>query len=796
MFKNYLITAIRNLTRNKLITLISIFSLSIGMSIGLFLIAVINYQQNFDTFHQDFEQIYRITTLLKGNTQSQQIARSPFTLLPAAIESYPECKKGVRLFPHRQLNHISLSFNGKEVKANGVFADKTFLEIFDFKMIYGERDKSFSNPRSIVITQKAAQKFFDDKNPFGNVLTHKEFGDFVVSGVIDISNVKTHIDYDFYISTEALQSLITANKVEEDINNWSNYSQCYTYVLLEENADPEVLQGKISSLIPSETFENKNISSSFQLQKITNILPIKLLYDPFIGISASGILMYSIIAIVILVIGCFNYTNLSIVTLMERNKEVGIRKTMGARSNQIFIQFLTESILISLISLLLGSILMYYLSMHPKFSNLLKDIEVNLELCILFLLFSILVGVLAGLFPAIIFSQKSINNVFRSNNHTGSLQGINLRKMAMVSQFCFSLVFIILLFVMQFQTQYLIKADYGFDKSNIINLKLQNGDYHTIASQLEEHSLIEKVSATSTNLVSMGQNDLIKHIDQNKPIGFLSYFVDHNFIENMGLDLIAGQNFPTEASEQNEEYIIVNEKTLKTLNIGPTIEAIGKTLTINDTLKLQITGVLKDFNYLSLKHPIGQMGLRYSPKNFKFLNIKYRNNNNKADELEAYIEYIWNKNRKLEKQKVEYSFYEDELEENLSYPEDLSIIRIFSIAAMFISCIGLLGLVLYSSNARVKEIGIRKTFGANTTGLVLLLSKEFIYLLLLAGLIALPIGYFLGNLILTEFTYKITIGASILLFSFLTMFSLGIFTILSQTIRTALSNPVDSLRNE
>ena len=350
---------------------------------------------------------------------------------------------------------------------------------------------------------------------------------------------------------------------------------------------------------------------------------------------------------------------------------------------------------------------------------------------------------------------------------------------------------------MQFQTQYLIKADYGFDKSNIINLKLQDGDYSTIASQLEEHSLIEKVSATSTNLVSMGYDGKIKQLDQNESVGFLSYFVDHNFIENMNLNLIAGQNFPAEASEQNEEYIVVNEKTLKALNLGSPIEAIGKTLIVNDTLNLQITGVLKDFNYLSLKHPIGQMGLRYSPKNFKFLNIKYRNDNNeKADELEAYIEHIWNKNRKFEEQKIEYSFYEDELAERLSYPEDLSIIRIFSIAAMFVSCIGLLGLVLYSSNARVKEIGIRKTFGANTSGLVLLLSKEFIYLLLLAGLIALPIGYFLGNLILTEFTYKITIGASILILSFLTMFCLGIITILSQTIRTALLNPIDSLRNE
>jgi putative ABC transport system permease protein len=522
-------------------------------------------------------------------------------------------------------------------------------------------------------------------------------------------------------------------------------------------------------------------------------MPTSLFMDSWAGMSVSGVLMFSGIALAILLIATFNYTNLSVARSIRRAKEVGIRKVTGATRAHIFAQFLSESVLSALLALLFAFFLTKILVLNAGFSRLVSGIEVDAVLLLWFLIFSICVGLMAGTLPALLFSK--INSIQALKNLAGIklLKVGTLRKSLIVIQFSVSLVFVIVLLVVYRQSDYVATADNGYNRENIISVALQGVDYALVSSKLAAHAQVEKATAASGNFgLGFGQPVELQKQQGEESARFAQYSVDGQFIPTMELTLLAGQNFPKDVSAENSPYIILNEKALQVLGLGTPAEAIGEALWLNDSLPVEVIGVVQDFHYLSLKHPIGPLVLQYHPDEFNILNLKVSDPNNAS--FRAYLQETWKELDPLHP--VEYYVYEEQFYDKWIHAQDTTFMGSFAFMAIFIACMGLLGVVMFSMETRIKEIGIRKVIGASVGSLTLLLSKDFLKLILIAAVFALPLGYWIGNLFLQEYAYRIMLGIKLLSLGFGIVLLLGLMIVSSQTVKAALANPVDSLRNE
>jgi len=795
MFKRYIVIAFRNLRRQRLFTFINIAGLAVSMAVCLVVLLSVRDSFSYDDFHPLANRMWRITTHAQTpDGRKYHVASVPMPMGPTLKSNYAAVENEATVYG-------VLSGEGKigdkKINIRGAFATPSFFDVFGFKLATGNPRTALTTPNSIVLTAETAQRFFGTRDPMGKVIEIERFGSFIVSGVLKPAPSPTHLDYEAFAAMSSVPVLEQNKVLPDQLNNWDIVKTSYTYVVLRRGESVSTLTKALTDLGHRyDGFVAKGWGTmAFEAQAFNKISPTWDLFDD-IGNSPSWgkVLTSAGVALGLIICACFNYTNLSIVRALQRAKEVGVRKVNGAHRWQIFLQFIIESVLMCLISLVLAVILL--LIMQATHFSGLPVPDVNLltpTIIAWFLAFSVVTGVVAGAVPAWALSAFQPAKVLKNMIDIKLFGGIGLRKTLIVIQFSLSITAIIFLVTVYRQFHYKAVKDMGFVRKDILNVPLANVDYQRMKERMLQLKDVESAAASSGTL-GMPRDSRFCELhtgDSKDKIEFGYYAGDMDFLKVMHLKLLAGSTFPAAASRDKEQYLIVNEKALSVMGIKSPGDAIGKTLFFSDSLSVSIVGVVKDFNYQPIEVNIRPMAIRFLPGEFQQLQLTMRSGDKTAQM--AGVQKIWQELHPGE------TFNADWMDEQLKARDGREVVSMLSFLVFIttmIAALGLLGIVAYTSFTRKKEISIRKILGATAPGLLVLLSKSYVRLILIAGCIALPLGYIGSAFFLQIFAYRVSIGILPMLGSFFFLVMLALITILSQTWRAIDVNPADNLRND
>lgn len=794
MIKNYLKIAIRSLAKNRLTTFINIFGLGLSMSVGLMILVRTMDALSYDKFHPHPDRTYRITSEFHPkNGERWQMASSPLPLVNSI--SQKDGQTVANIYP--SLNGKATA-NGKELYINGAFTEPSFFSIFGFSLIKGSA-AGLKEPNSLILKKEIAEKFFGTTDVIGKSIRFENGTTFLIQGVLNTPPGKTHLNYDVYASYNTVPAMEKNKMLADKSTDWFAFNTAYTYIMLDKKSDKAALQSQLNSIARNLNLINKEGIASFHLQPLNEISPGKdrLANDNAAGTSWTKIYVEGGIALLILLAACFNYTNLTIARALTRAKEVGIRKIVGAKRSQIFIQYVFESVLLSMLALAFAWILLSFVIRYAPFNDDYEFIPSSFHYSTSFIaatiLYALFTGLLAGSAPAWILSSFKPLRVLKNLSTARILGKVNLQKSLIVFQYSLSLVVIIFLLVFYKQFSFMANADPGFKRDNVMVVPLNGRNEAIAAQQLASLSGVQSVSATSAIFTKRfnGMNTPAWLSNKKDGINLNYYYATSDFITNMHFTIVAGTNFPPNNDIKSEKYILLNEKAATALGFKSFAAAVGSNVWIDDSTQLLVTGVLKDFHYEGAGRSIDPLAIRSRKDAYGYL---YVNMAGDKKTLSAKAQAILNDNSKLEP--VEVSWLSDEMERSNSQSATISLLGYLGFIALAIATLGLLGLVTYTVEARHKEISVRKVIGASSRQLVKMLSKGFVKLLLIAGLIAMPIGWFLAIMFLQNFSYRVQFDFVNVLMCFLFLLGIGLFTIISQTYKAAVANPVDSLRSE
>jgi len=819
MILSYIKIALRNILKYKIFSFINIVGLAVSMSASLLIILMIADQKKYDEFHSEKDRIYRIVTR-EEKSGGPYNATTVMPLRETLLNQYEGIEKVVRF---RMMFGGDVTFKENTLPLAGFYADEDLFNVFDFELLSGDPETALKNPYSLVLSEEAAHKIFQDEDPIGKVVKFNDrgldhyglgisvknvmLGDFTVTGVIKDKNYKTHIPLEIFGSWSTIPVLKTQGLDDTNLDDWKSYWDTYLFVMMEEGKTSEDLTMILDNISALQFEEYENFKLNFKAQALPDITPGKLMSNPMsFRMPLEGFYFLSFLALIVIVSACFNYTNLSVARALTRAKEIGVRKINGAKRVQIFLQFVIEAILISLFALVLSTIILQLLKLGFTGLWLNEYLAINMNentgIIIIFIFFSILIGFIAGFLPAWYLSSFQPLNVLKKGlSNVSRKKGLlvfskpGLGKSLVVIQFIFSLILIVTTTLLFSQMKYLLKAEYGFDTENILNISLQGNDPQLLANELSSYSEIKVISASSL-IPATGFSDggKLKKPDDSDSTSVFYIGADHNYIENLKLELLYGKNLPVDVSDNSGKYIVVNEATAKEFGYENIQEIIGEVffLSKKDDM-VEVVGVVKDFYYDLFMDEIGPLAIHYSPEGFRYLNVRISGNNLK--ETLAFIENKWKEIDKVHT--YEYQFFDEQLANSTAIFGDLiSIIGFISILAVSIACLGLLGMATYTAETRLKEIGVRKVMGASVQSILFLLSRGFIILLGVAIIIGGPLAYIINNLWLELFAYKVNFGVNIFGTAILIMLLLGLLTVGSQTLRAALTSPSITLRDE
>jgi putative ABC transport system permease protein len=797
MFTNYLKVAFRSIMKNKVLNFINIAGLALGLSIFLLITLYVFEELSFDAFHLKHDRIFRVTELLHSPSKTLHMAVSSPPIAPALKENFPEILKTVRITSSTR----TLSFKGlKLYEAKLIYADSTFFEIFTFPLTRGNPTRALVEPYSVVLTETAARKYFGDTEAFGETMLLSDTVALLVTGIMKDIPANSHIQFDAVISRSTYTKNI--NNVPED--NWFHNDQ-YTYILLPEGYDYKKLEAKFPAYLEKAMAENKKEWGSwydFVLQPLTDIhLRSKALWDMSPNGDIKYVYIFSIAALIILCIACANYINLSTARSFKRGKEIGLRKVTGATRNQLAIQMLCESGLLVFISLVFACLII--LCVLPAFNEITsKSLTIssfNNSITIAIILLVIPgVTLMAGIYPALYMSSLSPIKTLKDSPHQGGRNSI-LRKGLVVLQFSASIGFIAATLFIIRQLDYLQGKNLGLNKEQLVTLKMRS-------SIESKHQLIKEMCQTTPGVLEVSATDFKYEYSSLSNMGMVpegtiesetrSEFVisvDQNFLNIFNIDLITGRNFSTDISIDEKESFIVNETAVKEFNWKSSEEAIGKTIFWNDWKKGKVIGVVKDFNFISLHEAVKPVIIHILPESYSCVIVKI--NAGEARETITRLEASWKK-MNLDSP-FEYSFLSEDY--NKLYKSEQvtqNIAGIFSSLSIFIACIGLFGLSVFMAEQRLKEIGIRKVLGASIPAIVNLLSIDFLKLVILATVVAVPITWYGMEKWLSDFAYRIDISWWVFGGAGIVAIFIALVTISFQSIKAAIANPVESLKTE
>ena len=684
------------------------------------------------------------------------------------------------------------NYKEKKIHLRGYFADPEFFDVFSFPFQQGNPATALTKPNALVLTQTQAIKLFGSADVMGQVITLEPYGDLVVTGILKDVPLNSHLQFEAIASYATLLSYKGASFLEDN-QGWQSFANSYVYVRLINDYKPARIERYLNELA-KQRYTNQARKASFQLQPLTKIVPGPQLVDS-LGTTYDFLLLFVVgsLSLIILLPACSNYAHLSIAQSLERMKEIGIRKVLGGQRKQIFFQFIIESILMVGLALLLSYVIFDVLRrdfIYQMIETGPLDLSPTWATYLGFLLFALLVGFAAGVVPALYFARLTPIKALTGKDLKAS-RGSIFRKLILTSQFILSLGFIMAVVIMMRQYQYSLQYDLGFEQQNALDVDLQHIDPQRFKNEFGQLSSVKRISLSSHILgIESAPEQSIKTSAQGDSIQASSISIDEAFISNLKLTLLAGRDFGRNASE-NARLILVNEEFVKTLNLKNPSAAINRSVFLADGREVRIAGVLKNFHYAGLKSPIRSFFFDYNPARFTYATLKLESSS-VLSELTK-MEALWKKTGGSGKFTAQ--LYADELKEAYSfYTVIIKLWGFLGLLAITVSCLGLLGTVSFTVQKRVKEISIRKVLGATSESLVIMLSKEFVWLLVIASLVTLPTMYLLFNqLLISVQYYRLEIGWLEIVVSLLIMMGLGLVTILSQTLKAANANPVDNL---
>lgn len=781
---NYFKVAGRNLLRQKYFTIINIAGLAIGMSISLLFLTLFISVTDYDEFHENKEAICRIITTHRDKV----FASAPEGLAEKIRAEYPAVREVIRIGKFLRSQEPR---ERQQISIFGYFVDPGFFEAFTFPLEQGDGRSALSNPRSILITRAAATRIFGDEDPMGKTIAMDAHGDFEISGIIKDYPANCHMKFDVLASYATLE---TSQAAASHAQRWTQFANHYVYIWLNDDADPAELQNYIDRIAGEAYQPGDPFSASFQVQALKDITPGPELENQ-IGAQWSY-LSFAIaggLAMLILLPACFNYTNISIARAMKRSKEIGLRKTLGGVRNQIFFQFITETVVVTLLALL-GACLIFFV-MRTEFRSMMVhaaalDLSLTFERALWFIAFAVLTGFIAGIFPAAHFSRlnpiDAIRNSFGGKAHAGS----RIRKGLIVFQFGLCLTFILGLIIFSKQYRYAMRFDLGFTRENILDVELQQVKPEIFAAEFSKQPAVQAVSMSS-GIMGHGVPGAWTRLEGKTDSAQVYYmYADGAFAMNMDVELLAGRTF--DVQEPVEGSVIVNESFLQRFGFRGPSEALGERVQV-DNATMEIVGVIKNFHYWQLHAPVAPFFFRYNPDKLRIANLKIVTTD--TQETLLALERSW---RKIsDGRPFVANFLDDETAGAFSiYISLLKIFGFLGLLAISISCLGLLGMVIFTAESRTREVGIRKVMGASVWNVTLLLSRDYLKLMLIASLFAIPIAFGIDKFLSGMQYYRVVISPVDILLGLMVMFVLGVGTMASQTLRAASANPADTLKYE
>ncbi len=781
MFRNYLLTAIRNIKRDLFYSGINILGLAIGMSCSILIMLWVYDELSFDRFHQDSENIYRIIAKLP----SMEAPVGPLPLANSLKKDYPEITESCFLISAPGLLKVGENtFNNLQ----GLSTTKDFFNIFSFNVILKQKDSLLTDINEIVITQKVANKLFGQEDALGKTVNLNLENEYIVSAIIENTPTNSHFDFDFLIHFRSIEQL------QGQEENWGTF-MTIPFIKLSKKSIPDTVSKKIENYFTKIHGEDGN-SVKFDIQPITEIhLKSGHLTELYAKLGdIKYVLIFAIVSIFILVIACINFMNLSTAKATKRLTDVGIRKVVGAKRNQLIFQYLGESLFIAFIALLFA--LLFVDFMLPTFNDIsLKEITMKVfsykEIGWLIII-TVLTGLISGSYTAIYLSKIKSTQILSKEPIRGK-KGKFFRQALVITQFSISIALIIISFLVKSQMNYIQNKNLGFRLNNLLVIDLGgdfSNDYNNIRSSLLEIPNINNVTTTSSlpiNIIegTYGTDWPGKDPDALHLIN--SCNVDNNFIETLGLELVDGRGF-SDIYEKDTASYIINESAVKLMGLE---NPIGTEITAANGPG-KIIGILKDFHFQTIHTSIGPIAFsRVRSSNTLIININDKNIKRTIEDISKTI------NTNFPNYSFSYKTMTDNYNELYTNEKRIGqIFNYFAVLAILLSCLGLFGLSAYSAEQRTKEIGIRKSMGSTVRGIIFILEKDFIKWVLISNVIAWPISYFFAKKWLESFTYKVEISIYTFIIAAVLTFAIAIITVFAQAYKAAIKNPTESLRYE
>jgi putative ABC transport system permease protein len=799
MIGSYIKTSGRSIVRNKLFSFINIVGLAVSMSVGLVLIGVLSDVLSYDTFHKNRDQVYRLISRYeylgdKGNNfmattslKSAQLIKEEFT----GVEEVAILRTDFQ---------GDLQIDEKIIPLSGFWANPALFKVFSFELIQGNPATALAQPFSLVLTQTAARKLFGDEEALGKTVSLNKDKSYTVTGIIKDIPFFSHIKF------EMLGSLSTREiiaKEDESENAWDNVWHTWVYLLLPSDVNTKSFKENLDNLSKKEDLSVKNTHIELALQPMR-----KIMFSDSMGNEIGPVLGNTLIwvfgglAFIVVLSACFNYTNLSIARSMRRTREVGVRKVIGAMRNHVVMQFIVEAVIISLCALViavLGFFLLrpHFLSIEPEIQKMFT-LQLSPLILTYFFAFALFVGVAAGLFPSLFFANVKTIEVLKNTSSFKGLKKITGRKVLIVIQYCISIILISASIGVYRQYQHYIGFDLGFNTENILNIELQGNKADLLKKEIQELPEVKAISQSMmvTSVGSYYGTNMKYHGSPNDSTGVGFNSVDENYMPVHGHQLIAGRNFLPKPDSAKESEVIVNQEVLKRFNIGgqDPEKAIGDVLRVDEN-DLTIIGVMKNFQYARANNQTSkEIVLRYEPSKARVLNVKIQSNDLIAthDKIEA----IWKKIDPVHP--FEAKFYNEQIEAAFAgLRATVKLAGFLAFLAICIASLGLLGMVVFTTEIRLKEISIRKVMGASEAGLLYLLGKGFIFLLLVATVISLPlVVLFFEKVVFTSTVNHAPLNLIEMLLGVLVILIIALLMIGSQTLKVAKANPAEVLKNE
>jgi putative ABC transport system permease protein len=795
MLKNYFRIAFRNLWRHKEFSIINILGLSVGMTACLLIFLYVSFELSYDTYHNKADRIYRLVVDIKTPTELLKVAGTSAPMGINLKADFPEVESVVRGgYLNLLVKRDKLQFS----EDNVLFADPALFSVFSFPLMKGDPNTVLEAPYSIVLSEKGARKYFGKEDPIGQslILNEKEIA--TVTGVMKDIPGNSNFKADIIISMTTMTQKLFPGLDEQ----WGNFIG-FTYLLLGKGVNTSHLQAKFPEFMQRHAGK---VMEQWKMNYALSLEPLKDVYlrsergAPEKG-SMANIYIFSFVAVFILLIACINFVNLTTARATERAKEVGVRKVMGAHRGQLALQFMGESVLISFIAFLMAIVMSALLL--PLFNQLAgkaigQYLFIHTYALCAFSLAALIIGLLAGVYPALLLSGFKPVAVLKGKFSAGK-QGISLRKGLVITQFTIAIILITGTIVVYNQLSYMRNQQLGFKKEQMLVIDLQRNEWVNKYEVFKrEFAGVKGVLSASFSSSIPGGDNAGAFTEIENTSGELQganldlYAVDHDFLSQFQIGIIAGRTFSRDFVTDSTTALIVNEAAVASFGYKSPADIIGKKFS-QWGRKGTIIGVVNNFNFRSLQNEIKPLTMRIAPDDFKFLSLNLAAGN--IPTTMARIEEKW---KELNADRpFNYQFADDTFNSQYVGEERFGkLFLYFAILAILISCIGLLGLASYSTFQRTREIGIRKVLGASVGSVIGLLSKEFIRLVIIALAIACPIAWFIMTRWLQDFAYRTPIGWGVFATAGLLAILVAVCTVSFQAMKAAVANPIRSLKSE